>query len=226
MIHFKLFEEFKKELYSEDIQENKEIDETPEEKKKRLKDKRLDKKWEKERISYEKERDIIKNISEKEFDIYARNSWNKYESKVKNSEDSIPYWEFKSELIDRYGRKQNENSGNDYLKLQRGQVGVVDDPWSFNFGNGQHGEGVYAFLYGDKPMKDYYTKRGENLYTFKIPKKYVVDLSNKHWDFWEAKSYIYNNPQYKAFIFKHVGIGIPSSREVLITDPNIIFDIL
>ena len=86
--------------------ENKKIDETPEEKKKRLSDKR----WERERTkseeSWKNEKDRIRNMSEKEFDIYARNAWNKYESKIKNSEDSIPYWEFKSELIDTYGRKQ------------------------------------------------------------------------------------------------------------------------
>lgn len=90
-----------------DIQENKKIDETPEEKKKRLRDKR----WERERIKSEEfwknEKDRIKNMSEKEFDIYARNSWNKWQSKITNSEDSIPYWEFKSELINTYGRKQS-----------------------------------------------------------------------------------------------------------------------
>lgn len=115
-----------------------------------------------------------------------------------------------------------ENSNGEYLKLQRGQIGDVDEPWDFNYGTGQHGEGVYAFRYGDKPMINYYTSRGENLHTFQIPKKYVVDLSNKKYDFWEAKTFIYNNPQYKAFIFKHNGHGIPSSKEVLITDPNII----
>lgn len=116
----------------------------------------------------------------------------------------------------------NENADGGYLKLQRGQIGEVEEPWDFNYGTGQHGEGVYAFMYGDKPMIDYYTSRGETLHTFKIPKKYFVDLSNKNWDFWDAKAYIYNNPQYKAFMFRHVGQGIPSSKEVLITDPSII----
>lgn len=113
-------------------------------------------------------------------------------------------------------------SKSEYLKLQRGQIGIVDEPWDFNFGNGQHGQGIYAFKFGDKPMIDYYTSRGENLHTFQIPMKYVVDLSNKNWDFWDAKAYIYNNPQYKAFIFRHSGSGIPTSKEILITDPSII----
>lgn len=113
-------------------------------------------------------------------------------------------------------------SKNEYLKLQRGQTGDVNEPWDFNYVNGQHGDGIYAFMYGDKPMIDYYTSKGEKLHTFKIPIKFVVNLSNKSWNYWDAKTYIYNNPQYKAFIFKHVGHGVPSSKEVLITDPNII----
>lgn len=108
------------------------------------------------------------------------------------------------------------------IKLQRAQKGDVDDKWDFNSGTGQHGDGIYAFAFGDKPMVEYYTKNGENLYTFEIPRKYVYDLSNKNIDFWEAKTFIYNNPQFKAFIFKHSGPGIPSSKEYLITDPEII----
>ena len=117
--------------------------------------------------------------------------------------------------------KLHENEGG-YLNLQRGQVGEVHDGWDFHFGTGQHGEGIYAFLAGDKPMVDYYSSKGEMIHNFKIPKKYVKDLSNKNWDFWEAKAFIYNNPQYKVFIFRHVGSGIPSSKEVLVTDPSII----
>ena len=116
----------------------------------------------------------------------------------------------------------NENADGGYIKLQRGQFGDVDDVWDFNVVNGQHGEGIYAFKYGDKPMIDYYTKEGETLHTFQIPKKYFVDLSNKNWDFWDAKEYMYNNPQYKAFMFRHSGSGVPTSKEILITDPNII----
>ncbi len=115
-----------------------------------------------------------------------------------------------------------EFGDNEVVKLQRCQEGNVEECWDFYSGTGQHGDGIYAFLYGDKAMTKYYTSRGENLHTFTIPKKYIIDLSNKKWDFWEAKAYIYNNTQYKAFIFKHVGDGIPTSKEVLITDPSII----
>jgi len=108
------------------------------------------------------------------------------------------------------------------LKLQRGQIGEVEDGWDFNVVNGQHGEGIYSFYYGDKSMIDYYTKNGENLHTFSIPKVYVKDLSHKNWDYWDVKKFIWNNPEYKAFIFKHSGPGISTSKEVLITDPKII----
>lgn len=109
-----------------------------------------------------------------------------------------------------------------YLKLQRGQFGDVVDVWDFNSGVGQHGEGIYAFMYGDRAMIDYYTKNGENLYTFQILMSYVADLSDKVREFWDIKTFMYNNPQYKAFIFKHQGVGIPTSKEVVIIDPDII----
>jgi hypothetical protein len=110
----------------------------------------------------------------------------------------------------------------EYIKLQRGQKGEVDSPWDFTIVSGQHGEGVYAFLFGDKAMQAYYTKQGETLHTFKIPTKYIMDLSKQNLDLWKAKEIIYKNPEYKAFIFKHAGPGIPTSKEVLITDPKII----
>ncbi len=109
-----------------------------------------------------------------------------------------------------------------FVQLQRCQAGNVNDVWDFNVVNGQNGEGIYAFFADDKPMKDYYCKNDENIHSFKIEKKYIKNLSNLNLDYWDVKKYIYNNPQYKAFIFKHVGHGIPSSKEVLITDPNII----
>ena len=116
----------------------------------------------------------------------------------------------------------NESTDGGYLKLQRCQKGNVDDCLDLRTFNGQHGKGVYAFLYGDKAMIDYYTSNGETVHTFKIPSKYVKDLSKTNYDYLDAKKYIYNNPQYKAFIFKHIGHGIPTSKEVLITDPSII----
>ena len=115
-----------------------------------------------------------------------------------------------------------ENISSDYLYLQRCQAGNVDDVWDFRVVNGQNGEGIYAFLAGDKAMKDYYCKNGENLHTFKVPKKYAVDLSKLKLDYWGVKKYMYDHLEYKVFIFNHSGHGIPSSKEVLITDPEII----
>ena len=117
------------------------------------------------------------------------------------------------------------NIEDEYLYLQRAQSNEVNDVWDLNISNGQHGEGIYAFLNNDKEMIKYYTKQGEKLVSFKVPKKYVVDLSNKKYDYWKAKEFIYNNPKYKVFIFKHIGFGIPTSKEVLITDPEIIKEI-
>lgn len=102
--------------------------------------------------------------------------------------------------------------------LQRCQLNKVDSNYDFNNVNGQHGQGIYFFRADDKPMADYYSKNGETLHTVEVEDKYIKDLSYKNWDFWEAKAFIYNNPQYKAFIFKHKGHGIPTSKEILVTD--------
>lgn len=118
-----------------------------------------------------------------------------------------------------------ENTKSSTIKLQRCQFGNVSDEWNFNFGNGQHGEGIYCYQYPDNKMKEYYSKNGESVYNFEIDRKYIKDCSNKNYDYWEAKKLIYDNPQYKAFIFKHSGIGIPNSKEVLITHPEIIMNI-
>jgi hypothetical protein len=113
---------------------------------------------------------------------------------------------------------------NDSLMLQRAQQGHVDDGYDFREFDGQHGTGIYAFFYGDKEMEKYYTSNNENVHTFTIPKKYVLDLSNKNyaWKIWDVKKIIYDHPDYKAFIFKHAGSKIPTSKEILITDPSII----
>ena len=123
-------------------------------------------------------------------------------------------------ILDIINEELAEMSG--YLNLQRCQAGEVNDVWDFNVVNGQNGEGIYAYLAGDRAMKDYYCKNGENVHSFKVPKKYVIDLSKQHLDYWGVKKFMYDNPQYKVFIFSHNGHGIPTSKEVLITDPNII----
>lgn len=111
---------------------------------------------------------------------------------------------------------------NQFLILQRCQIGNVENELDFNVCDGQHGKGIYSFKKGDKAMINYYLKGKSKLYTFKIDKKFFIDLSYKTWDYWEAKTFIYNNPQYKAFMFKHKGCGIPTSKEILITDSSVI----
>jgi hypothetical protein len=108
------------------------------------------------------------------------------------------------------------------MNLQRGQHGKVVDCWDLKYCNGQHSEGVYTFFKGDVPMSDYYTKNKELLHNLEIPDNLVKDLSYKKWDYWEAKEFIYKNNQYKAFVFRHSGFGIPTSKEILITDQSII----
>ena len=75
---------------------------------------------------------------------------------------------------------------------------------------------------GDRPMVEYYTKNGEQLHTMEVPDNLIKDLSFKQWDYWEAKAFMYKHPEYKAFIFQHSGTGIPTSKEVLITDQSVI----
>lgn len=104
------------------------------------------------------------------------------------------------------------------MKLQRCQAKEVNSVYDFNVASGQHGKGIYFFKAGNKPMAEYYSTNGENLYTVEIDNAYIKDLSNKNWDYWDAKAFIYNNPQYKGFIFRHKGHNIPTSKEILIID--------
>lgn len=155
-------------------------------------------------------------------EILKQNGYDGIIAENSNFSSGNEYVVFDKSQVKEINENLNENSNLENLKLQRSQKREVNDEWDFNFGTGQYGEGVYAFFHGDKSMIDYYTKNGESLYSFEIPKKYVFDLSNKKLDFWEAKTFMFKNPQYKAFIFNHSGHGIPSSKQVLITDPSII----
>jgi hypothetical protein len=111
------------------------------------------------------------------------------------------------------------------MLLQRCQKGIVKNCRDFRTFHGQYGNGVYAMKRGDRPMERYYTSNGESVYYFEIKNKYIVNLTRKHLDYWGVQEFIYNNPQYKAFILKHKGIGIPTSQQILITDPTIIENI-
>ena len=102
--------------------------------------------------------------------------------------------------------------------LERQQKGVINDVWDLRPFNGQYGEGVYFHPFGDKAMRKYYQQNGETSHVFEIDDKYVMSLTRKKLDYWGAKWYIANNPDKCAFIFKHKGIGIPTSTQILITD--------
>ena len=77
-----------------------EKEETPEQMKKR---------WDKESRAYELKNEKFRLMPEKEFEIYARERWEKYQKRIKHNDDSIPFWEFYSELCDSYGRKPKYN---------------------------------------------------------------------------------------------------------------------
>jgi hypothetical protein len=104
------------------------------------------------------------------------------------------------------------------MLLERQQKGKVDDVFDLRSFNGQVGEGVYFHLYGNKAMRKYYQQNGEESCIVEIDDKYVLDLSSKRHDYWNAKWYIANNPNKCAFIFQHKGIGIPTSKQILVTD--------
>ena len=106
--------------------------------------------------------------------------------------------------------------------LQRCQFKKVDSIYDFNICLGHHGKGVYFFVFGDKKMKKYYSKNVENVYQVQIDNKYIKDLSKQKLDYWKIQEIIYNNQEFKAFIFKHKGHNIPTSKEILITDINIL----
>ena len=108
------------------------------------------------------------------------------------------------------------------VHLQRMQSGEVSTVHDFTIADGQHGEGIYCFFRNDRRMIDYYTKNDNQLHTFSIERKWIADFSKMNLDYWQAKKIIYNNPKVKAFIFKHRGKGIPTSKEVVITNPSII----
>jgi hypothetical protein len=113
------------------------------------------------------------------------------------------------------------------MKLQRCQRGEVLDPFDFRIdSNGACGPGLYAMLFGDRPMQRYYSKLGELTYSFEVPDKYIKHLKGIS-TYWVIRETIerYREGGYKVFICKHKGIGIPTSKQVVIIDPSIITNI-
>lgn len=111
------------------------------------------------------------------------------------------------------------------MKLWRCQFGEVNSPHEFNSMNGACGEGVYAMLENDKPMRKYYSQRGENTFEFEVPDKYVKEVKGLGLaTYWALRERIYTLREegFKVFICKHKGISIPTSKQILITDVSII----
>jgi hypothetical protein len=109
--------------------------------------------------------------------------------------------------------------------LWRCQHGEVTQGCSFNFGNGACGEGIYAMKQNDKPMQKYYSKQGESTFEFEVDDKLVKEVKGLGLaTYWSLRERIYHlhAQGFRVFICKHVGINIPKSKQVLITDCSVI----
>lgn len=115
------------------------------------------------------------------------------------------------------------------MKLQRCQHGEVSSPHDFRIDTGGAcGPGIYAMKYMDGPMQKYYSAQGENTYSFEVPDNLVKKIGGRgvttYWAIREAIFREHHNG-YRVFICKHKGINIPTSKQYVITDANIITNI-
>lgn len=115
------------------------------------------------------------------------------------------------------------------MKLQRCQHGEAKDARDFRIDTGGAcGPGIYAMMFGDNPMRKYYSARGEFTYSFEVPDNLVKKIGGKgvptYWSIREA-IYMWQEKGFKVFICKHKGINIPTSKQIVITDPSIITNI-
>lgn len=112
------------------------------------------------------------------------------------------------------------------MLLWRCQFGKIVTPTDFGWDNsGACGPGVYAMLAGDKKLKKYYSARGEITYQFEVPDEYVKKIGGLGVTSYQAikeRIVMEQEKGFKVFICKHVGINIPKSKQVVITDPGII----
>lgn len=107
--------------------------------------------------------------------------------------------------------------------------------------SGEAGQGIYAYQ-SNKALREYYTKKGEKL-NFITPKTdaKIIDLTtpeskkaiigigqkkgwgtnsqNYHKELWAIKEYLYNK-NYDAYILPHKGVGIPTGKQLVITNEN------
>lgn len=85
--------------------------------------------------------------------------------------------------------------------------------------------GLYAMCAGDAKMRKYYSARGENTFQFEVPDNLVKKIWGKGiTTYWAIREAIYREHEngYRVFICKHKGIGIPTSKQIIITDASII----
>lgn len=104
--------------------------------------------------------------------------------------------------------------------------------------DGQCGRGVYAYLAGDIPMRDYYTAQGEKT-VYLRPKLPMFDLTResgakmfcdfcakkekpvRHDDPWLLGEFLYPlRRAYSGVIVRHAGTGIPTSRQAIFFDSS------
>lgn len=114
------------------------------------------------------------------------------------------------------------------MLLQRCQHGEVNSPYDFRSMNGACGEGIYAMKFNDRPMQKYYSAQGEQTYTFEVPDHLVKKIGGKGiTTYWAIREAIYREYEkgFRVFECKHKGINIPTSKQYLITDANIITNI-
>lgn len=116
------------------------------------------------------------------------------------------------------------------MKLWRCQFGEVSSPNDFRFdSSGACGPGIYAMLAGDSKLRKYYSARGENTYEFEVPDKVVKKIGGRGVPtYWAIRERIFMDQEngFKVFICKHKGIGIPTSKQIIITDADIITNII
>lgn len=115
------------------------------------------------------------------------------------------------------------------MKLQRCQFEDATTAQDFRIDTGGAcGSGIYAMMFGDNPMRKYYSARGENTYSFEVPDELVKKIGGRGVTTYLAiRNAIerYQEQGYKVFICKHKGINIPTSKQIVITDATIITNI-
>ncbi len=131
--------------------------------------------------------------------------------------------------------------------LERGQLGEVNDYWDFNSGMGQAGNGIYFYI-PNPQMRKYYSKENENIYRVKLKdeaniidltkeKEQLIDFINKDKKIantsnyqtfaWDIMAYMNKiHPDAHGYIIQHKGIGIPTGKQVILTKPEVIKEIV